>query len=333
MRGNSANFCGEFESCSGSHENDPFTTSGHLGTAIIDRSRAKCHYGEMNPISRFSLVALALIAVSSTVGCAAASETAAVETSDPTPTQVVEAEPEVADTSAPPEPAPTPTPEATPTPTPDAPAMPPLATTFTMTDVDGYSIEVDVAYELRGIEVVPTNDKPGFTSIHLSTAGRLDLTNTTAGRELTFERDPGASSRRPFVGVYAVYNAQSPVCVNSARTLLGDPISGSDYEDLFCSVPLFYGKIENQMAVNSSERLSLISGALGTQGKAGLGAVPEASVEDVKAALLTPAGYFVSYLSLDYERWVPACGSAGNLGQVWSSVDSCERMNPTQPVT
>jgi hypothetical protein len=100
---------------------------------------------------------------------------------------------------------------------PAAPSTAPFAGTANVTSTDGYTFTVQYNFSLGGqFATSTTKEKPGFSSITAKPSAAITVTNTTAGRQLSFNVVGfGTSPGGHFAGMFqiaGIFPDGSPVC-------------------------------------------------------------------------------------------------------------------------
>ncbi|MBW8763710.1 MAG: hypothetical protein JF592_14195 [Microbacterium sp.] len=213
-----------------------------------------------------------------------------------------------------------------------------LQMTIPATDEDGYSMDVEVHSRFLDVVVDPSSDKPGETSVIIEATTSISVANTTPSRTLELASMSGVTypQDRPFIQLFAVYSADSRACAFDVD------IFGKPAEDgRACRIPVAYGRILGDFAIDGEEELTVYRGFLPQGFKPGLGMVPEAEAEAVRAALEAPAGFQVEILGGgDSYRWISVCddeepeyGVRASLAVLWSTSGTCDDLAYVVPAT
>jgi hypothetical protein len=199
-------------------------------------------------------------------------------------------------------------------PTPTATTAAPTANTDTpgpsgyfegkVKDADGYTFDVAVNLQATDVEESIANDKPGFMSAEFKFTLALQLTNTTPGRNITFQ--PVSGVTKPFGNpkfiVSAAWNAGSPMCAamkvatNACATVMG------------------YGYADSALLPGITVQLEPFMGRPAGDKTAGLAGFAEADWPVIKEALSKPDALILGYEGGDYTRF--GCKGSGLLGWV-----------------
>ena len=185
--------------------------------------------------------------------------------------------------------APTPTP--TPTPTPGVVAH--------IKDDQGYTFDVSYVYRQH----VPTKDisaeAPGFNSIRIPLSASWTITNTTAGRDITFEELSGLVPTLTLVGLWP---STSDVCTYAAQPTSTTEKGGT------CSIVLTSTQLPTTLSASQTVTPTAYAGY--RDADAGVRQVPDAKYDAVLAELDSPASFSIRYNAADTVRFKDNCPDA-----------------------
>ncbi|MFF7296087.1 hypothetical protein [Streptomyces sp. NPDC008265] len=185
-------------------------------------------------------------------------------------------------------------------PTPAQPAD--FAGTAHVTDVDNYTFDITYSYRTTGVQRDTTNDKPGFSSGLISTDTELTVTNTTAGRSLSFE--PVSGIVPPFgdpqFQVLAYFAPGRVVC---SLATVNSFLATKEKMQAGCTVQLAFARPATTLAAGGKDTPKVFTGLQNGQGTAGVAAVPDAQWNAVEAELRAPDNFLIAYVGADTDRF------------------------------
>ena len=193
-------------------------------------------------------------------------------------------------------PAETETPTPTPTPTPGVVAH--------IKDDQGYTFDVSYLYRQH----VPTKDisaeAPGFNSIRIPISASWTITNTTAGRDITFKSVSGlvAPLSDPTLTLVGLWPSTSDVCTYAAQPTSTTKTGGT------CSVVLISTHLPDTLSASQTVTPTAYAGY--RDADAGVRQVPDAKYNAVLAELDSPASFSIRYNAADTVRFKDNCPDA-----------------------
>lgn len=160
-----------------------------------------------------------------------------------------------------------------------------------ITDADGYTFSVIYDYTPNAFVKDVASEKPGFNSIRIRLQSTITVTNTTAGRTLSFR---GFANDDVTFALLAQWPGSSAVCkaIHPSGTAP-------------CSIELAHTRPGNELAVRASSTSQTYAGARNYD--AGLAHIPDADYDAVLAGLKAPASYAVTYTGGDDIRFKNSC--------------------------
>lgn len=216
-----------------------------------------------------------------------------------------------------------PTPTSAPSPTPESG----MTASVELTDVDGYTMSVDISQNPVSVTADPSSDVPGSTSIVMEQSASIVVVNTTSSRNLDFLRFNGVTSPldQPGFYLYEGWEAGSLPCQTAKPQSSAGPIEGA------CSIMVAFGRITSTIPAAGSAKLDVYSGGPNGIGSAGIASVPAANQVDLIAAIENPTFYYLAYWGGDLSRFTNLCPDGGFRGGgnngfviVWSSTGQCQ---------
>ena len=185
--------------------------------------------------------------------------------------------------------APTPTP--TPTPTPGVVAH--------IKDDQGYTFDVSYLYRQQVLTKDISAEAPGFNSIRIPMSASWTITNTTAGRDITFKEVSGLVPTLTLVGLWP---STSDVCTYAAQPTSTTKTGGT------CSVVLISTHLPDTLSALQTVTPTTYAGFVG--GDAGATQIPDAKYDAVLAELDSPASFSIRYSGGDTKRFKDTCPDA-----------------------
>lgn len=179
-----------------------------------------------------------------------------------------------------------------------------LRQTIPVTDVDGYSFDLEVDFGLVSVSSDPSTQPPGVTAATRNMSLDMRLVNTTPQREVVFKDVAGIISplSDPTFFFSAAFDAGNPVCTVALHT------------DQGCEWPLGFGRMESGLTLAPDQTYDLkVWGGLPNGGDASLllPGIPEESWAELQPHLTHPDGYRISYSAGDNERFPSLCPDDG----------------------
>ena len=166
-------------------------------------------------------------------------------------------------------------------------------------DGDGYTF--DVTYALTPVSYTKdvASEKPGYNAIRIAVRASLTVTNTTAGRTISFQPVTGVINGEPMVELEAYWPRSSVMCAALKATIYPR-----------CSLKMAFTRPGTELNADATSTAETFAGFLGIA--PGVAHVPDASYDAVLAALKHPAGYAITYTGYDNDRFNDTCPAQKN---------------------
>ena len=183
----------------------------------------------------------------------------------------------------------------TPTPTPGVVAH--------IKDDQGYTFDVSYLYRQQVLTKDISAEAPGFNSIRIPMSASWTITNTTAGRDITFKSVSGliAPLSDPTLTLVGLWPSTSDVCTYAAQPT-------STRTGGTCSIVLISTQLPNTLSASQTVTPTTYAGYLNAD--AGVRQVPDAKYNAVLAELDSPASFSIRYNAGDTVRFKDNCPDA-----------------------
>lgn len=172
--------------------------------------------------------------------------------------------------------------------------------TFSVTDKDGYTFDLDVDFALVSVDEDPSTQKPGLTAASSRIQLDMTLVNTTSERQITFDEVSGIVEPLGYpTFLFAAYYApESAACYGN--------VEGGG-----CVWLLGFGRMESGLTIpaGGSYPLTTFAGAP-NYGAVLWESIPEDEWPEFEEALENPERYFIRYSGANPSRFEDVCGDA-----------------------